>query len=441
MNVLVLGAGVVGVASAWYLAGSGHDVTVLDRHAAPGMETSFANGGQVSVSHAEPWANPGAPLKVLKWLAQEDAPLLFRLRPDVRQWLWGLRFLRECLPSRTRHNIRQIVALGLYSRASLRALRAQTGIEYDQLERGILHFYTSQAELDAAVEPARVMREHGCEIEMVDAAQCVRLEPALAFARVRIVGGSWTPSDESGDAHKFTQRLAALAARRGVKFRVGDLLSIVAENGRVASARVKTAAGIEELRADAYVVCLGAYSPRFTRPLGIDLAIYPAKGYSVTMPVADAARAYSVSLTDDERKLVFSRLGERLRIAGTAELNGYDTSVNDVRCRAILRRTLELFPGAGDASRAEFWAGLRPATPSNVPYVGATRYPNLYLNTGHGTLGWTHSCGSGRALADIVGGRRPEVDFAFAGATSTCSTASPFRRRSRSAPSCRRPSP
>jgi D-amino-acid dehydrogenase len=436
MKVIVLGAGVVGTASAWYLRQSGHEVTVLERQPGPALETSFANGCQISVSHAEPWANPSAPLKVLKWLAREDAPLLFPLRPDVRQWLWGLQFMRECLPWRTRHNIRQIVALGLYSRASLQALRAETGIEYDHLERGILHFYTSPAELDAAIEPARVMRSHGCDIEMVDARRCAEIEPALKDAP--IVGGSWTPSDESGDAHQFTQRLAALAAQRGVGFLRASLLSMLKEGDRIVGARVRGNEGEEDLAADAYVVCLGSYSPLFTRPLGIDLAIYPAKGYSVTMPVADPARAYGVSMTDDEYKIVFSRLGDRLRIAGTAELNGYDTSVNERRCRAILRRTLELFPGAGDASRAEFWAGLRPTTPSNVPYIGATAYRNLFLNTGHGTLGWTHSCGSGRALADIVSGRQPEIDFAFAGLTST---SLPPRRRSTPSPSCRRTSP
>jgi D-amino-acid dehydrogenase len=376
------------------------------------METSFANGGQISVSHAEPWANPSAPLKVLKWLAREDAPLLFRLRPDLRQWLWGLAFLRECTPGRTRHNIRQIVTLGLYSRASLQALRAETGIEYDHLARGILHFYTSRRELDAAVGPARLMREHGCDIELIDSKRCIELEPALSTVKDKIVGGSWTPSDESGDAHKFTQALAALAARHGVKFRQGVVRKIVSEAGSISGVALQD----EVLKADAYILSLGSYSPLFAAPLGIRLAIYPAKGYSVTMPVADAGRAYTVSMTDDEYKLVFSRLGERLRIAGTAELNGYDTAINEVRCRAILRRTLELFPGAGDAARAQFWAGLRPATPSNVPYIGATRYPNLFLNTGHGTLGWTHSCGSGRALADLVSGRRPEIDFAFTGA-------------------------
>jgi D-amino-acid dehydrogenase len=409
MKVTVLGAGVVGVTTAWYLNKAGHEVTVVDRQAAPGMETSFANGGQISVSHAEPWANPAAPLKVLKWLAQEDAPLLFRLRPDIRQWLWGLSFLRECTPARTRHNIRQIVTLGLYSRAALQSLREETGIEYDHLARGILHFYTSPKELDAALEPARVMREHGCDIEMVSPERCVEIEPALKSARHLLVGGSMTTSDESGDAHKFSQRLAALCAARGVRFLQRNILGLLKAGERIDGIHVEG----EMLTADAYVVCLGSYSPLLTRPVGIDLNIYPAKGYSATVPVKDAAQAYSVSLTDDEYKLVFSRLGERLRIAGTAELNGYSTHLNETRCRALLRRAETLFPGAGDTERAEFWSGLRPATPSNVPYIGATRYPNLYLNTGHGTLGWTHSCGSARALADIVSGREPEIDFAF----------------------------
>jgi D-amino-acid dehydrogenase len=410
MKVLVLGAGVIGVTTAWFLSKSGHEVTVVERRDAPGMETSFANGGQISVSHAEPWANPSAPLKLLKWLLREDAPLLFRLRPDLRQWLWGLSFLRECTAARTRHNIRQLVTLGLYSRATLQALRAETGIEYHQLERGILHFYTSQAELDAALEPARVMREHGCDIEMVSAERCVEIEPALKSAQHLLVGGSFTNSDESGDAHKFTRNLARLAAQRGVTFLHGRNIAGLAREGERIGALCLDG---EMLRADAYVVALGAYSPLLTRQVGIELDIYPAKGYSATLPVADAAKAYSVSLTDDEYKLVFSRLGARLRIAGTAELNGYSTELNEVRCRALLRRTEELFPGAGDASRAQFWTGLRPATPSNVPYIGGTRYSNLYLNTGHGTLGWTHACGSARALADIVSGREPEIEFAF----------------------------
>jgi D-amino-acid dehydrogenase len=419
MKVIVLGAGVTGVTAAWYLARSGHEVTVIDRQEAAGMETSFANGGQISVSHAEPWANPHAPAKLLRWLGREDAPLLFRLRADWRQWMWGLSFLRQCTPARTRHNIRQLVNLGLYSRASLRALREETGIAYDHLERGILHFYTSEREFEAAQAPAQAMREHGCELNMKSADECVAIEPALAGVRHLIAGGSMTPSDESGDAHKFTRALADLCAARGVRFEYGVTIDALETDGAgVTGVRLRDHRGARTARADAYLLCLGSWSPLLARPLGIHLAIYPAKGYSVTMPVTDTTRAYSVSLTDDEYKLVFSRLGDRLRIAGTAEFNGHDTGLNRVRCEAILKRAGQLFPGAGDASQARFWTGLRPATPSNVPYIGATRLSNLFLNTGHGTLGWTHACGSGRAIADIIGARRPEVDFAFCGLAS-----------------------
>ncbi len=420
-HVIVLGAGVTGITTAWFLRQAGHGVTVVDRQPGAGLETSFANGGQVSVSHAEPWANPGAPWKVLKWLAREDAPLLFRLRPDLNQWLWGLSFLRECLPSRTRHNIRQIVNLGLYSRATLRKLRSETGLQYDALQRGILHFYTSQAEFDAAQAPARLMREHGCELDMKTADECVAIEPALAQCRDRIVGGSMTPSDESGDAHRFTQELARRCAEAGVVFRYETrIVGVERAAERIEGIRVASAEGrVETLRGDRVVLCLGSYSAAFARELGIGLRIYPAKGYSVTLPVTAPEHSYSVSLTDDEYKLVFSRLGDRLRIAGTAELNGWDTSLNLVRCEAIVRRTRELFPQMTDGQGAQYWTGLRPATPSNVPCIGRTKIANLYLNTGHGTLGWTHACGSGQAIADIVGGRVPEVDFAFTGPAAT----------------------
>ncbi|MBX3662076.1 MAG: D-amino acid dehydrogenase [Burkholderiales bacterium] len=416
MRVVVLGAGVVGTAAAWFLHRAGHEVTVVERQPGAGLETSFANGGQISVSHAEPWANPSAPLKVLKWLFREDAPLLFRPRLDGAQLRWCLDFLRECTPARTRRNITQIVNLGLYSRDILKALRAETGIRYDHLERGILHFYTSWQEFNAAQEPARIMRELGCELDMKTPEECVAIEPALAGVRDLLVGGSMTPSDESGDAHQFTQRLARLCVERGVRFCYDTtILALDAAGGRIAGVMVRDREGLRQMRADAYVLALGSYSAMLAAPLGIRLAIYPAKGYSVTMPVRDASRAHHVSLTDDEYKLVFSRLGDRLRIAGTCELNGFNTELNELRCQAIVRRVEELFPGGGDTAKAEFWTGLRPATPSNVPYIGATRYPDLFLDTGHGTLGWTHACGSGQAIADIVSGRRPEVDFAFTG--------------------------
>jgi D-amino-acid dehydrogenase len=417
MKVVVLGAGVTGITSAWFLQQAGHDVTVVDRQPGAGLETSYANGGQISVSHAEPWANPGAPLKVLKWLMREDAPLLFRLRADWNQWRWGLQFLRECTPARTRHNIRQIVNLGLYSRAQLRSLRERCGLQYDQLTRGILHFYTSEQEYEAAQEPARVMRDHGCELDMKTPDECVAIEPALAQCRDRIVGGSMTPSDESGDAHLFTQRLAALCEAEGVRFRYETrVLGFDRAGAEVQGVRIATREGVvQTLRADAYVLCLGSFSPAFARELGVRLDIYPAKGYSVTLPVTSPEHAYSVSLTDDEYKLVFSRLGDRLRIAGTAELNGYSTELNLTRCEAIVRRTRELFPLMTDGQGAQYWTGLRPATPSNLPYIGRSHVRNVFLNTGHGTLGWTHSCGSGAAIADIVSGRVPQVDYAFTG--------------------------
>jgi D-amino-acid dehydrogenase len=419
MKVIVLGSGLLGVSSAYYLSQMGHEVTVVDRQATPAAETSFANGGQISVSHAEPWANPSAPLKVLKWLGQEDAPLLFRLRADMRQWLWGLQFLRECTPARTRHNIEQIVRLGTYSRSMLRELRATTGLNYDQRTQGILHFYTSAKEFDAALAPTEQMRELGCDRQVVSAEEAVRLEPALASVRHMLAGATYTAEDESGDANRFARELVKLCEAQGVKFLMSHTVTALRQAGGTLDhiEATDSEGRFQRLRADAYVMAMGSFSPLYADALGLRLPIYPAKGYSVTLPVKDAGKAYQVSLTDDEYKLVFSRLtgpgGDRLRIAGTAELNGYDRDLNRVRCEAIVRRVEQLFPGAGHLDQASFWTGLRPATPSNVPLIGRTRYPNLYLNTGHGTLGWTHACGSGKSIARIVSGLQPEVDFDF----------------------------
>ena len=415
MKVVVLGAGLLGVTSAYYLQALGHEVVVLDRQAAPAAETSFANGGQISVSHAEPWANPSAPFKVLQWLAKEDAPLLFRLRADRRQWAWGLRFLRECTPGRTRWNIGQIVRLGLYSRHMLQELRRETGISYDHRTQGILHFYTHAREFEAALKPAELMRELGCERRVVSADEAVRIEPALAHIRARLAGATYTAEDESGDAHLFAREVVRLCHDRGVRFLMSHTVTALrSAGGAIDHVEVTDADGrFQRVRGDAYVLALGSVSPLFAEPLGITLPIYPAKGYSVTLPVKDANKANQVSLTDDEFKLVYSRLGDRLRVAGTAELNGYDRDLNRVRCEAIVKRLEDIFPGAGETSQAQFWTGLRPATPSNVPLIGRTRLPNLYLNTGHGTLGWTHACGSGKSIARIVSGLKPEVDFAF----------------------------
>jgi D-amino-acid dehydrogenase len=425
MRVTVLGSGLLGVSSAYYLSQLGHEVTVIDRQASPAAETSFANGGQISVSHAEPWANPSAPLKVLQWLGKEDAPLLFRLRADKRQWLWGLQFLRECLPARTRHNIEQIVRLGTYSRTMLQELRAARGLHYDHRTQGILHFYTSQKEFDAALGPAEQMRELGCERKVISAQQAISLEPALASVGPQLAGATYTAEDESGDANRFARELVALCEQAGVKFLMSHTVTALRQAaGQIDHVEATDSEGrFQRITADAYVLAMGSLSPLYVAPLGIHIPIYPAKGYSVTMPVKDASKAHQVSLTDDEFKLVFSRLtgphGDRLRIAGTAELNGYDRDLNRVRCEAIVRRVEQLFPGAGDTGQASFWTGLRPATPSNVPLIGATKLRNLYLNTGHGTLGWTHACGSGKSIARIVSGLAPEVDFAFCGIDSS----------------------
>jgi D-amino-acid dehydrogenase len=416
MHVMVLGAGVIGTTSAWFLRQAGHDVSVIEREAQAASETSFANGGQISVSHAEPWANPSAPFKVLRWLFADDAPLLFRPRLDPAQWRWCLAFLMECRPCRTRDNIAKIVELGLHSRRLLGETRAELGLHYDDLQRGILHFYTSQAEYDAAIAPAALMRKLGCELEMVDRERMLEIEPALRFTNAQIVGGSMTHTDESGDACAFTRKLAEKAVERGVAFKYNTtVVAIETARGAVTGVQVRQPDGsYKRLTADAYVVALGSFSAGWLKPLGINLNIYPAKGYSATLPVRDPERAYSVSLTDDEYKIVFSRLGNRLRIAGTAELSGYNLGLNETRCQALVRRTLEIFPDVADPAKAQFWTGLRPATPSNVPYIGKSKLKNLYLNTGHGTLGWTHSCGSAHVLADIVSGRRPAVSWAAA---------------------------
>lgn len=414
MKVLVLGAGILGTTSAWYLNENQHDVTVVDRQPGAGLETSFANGAQISVSYAEPWANPGAPWKLLKWLSSNDSPLLFRLRADPHQWRWGLQFLRECTPKRTRFNTIQLTNLGLFSRACLIELRHAAQLSYDELERGILHVFETESDFAAARPGLELMREFGCTMNFLNPAQIADLEPALAPYRDRLVGGAHAPEDETGDAFKFSQRLAGRAMERGVKFLYDTTIVRIARSGGAVEGVVVRRDGREELvTADAYVVALGSWSAPLLRDIGISTLIYPAKGYSATVPIKPGALANFVSVTDHQMKIVFSRLGDRVRIAGTAELSGYDLSLNMRRCKALTARAEEIFPGVLDIAKAEYWTGLRPATPSNIPYIGQSSLANLWLNTGHGTLGWTHGAGSGRALADLMSGRKPEVDFAF----------------------------
>jgi len=417
MRVVVLGAGVIGTTSAWYLAKTGHEVLVLDRQPEAGLETSFANGGQISVSHSEPWSNPTAPINVLRWLGRQDAPLLFRPRAELAQWVWGVRFLLECLPGRTRRNTDAALVMAKYSLEQLRQLRYETRISYDSQTRGILHLYEERHEFERAKRQAEHLRAHGWDTEIKTPQECIAIEPALQFSTVQWAGGAYAPSDESGDAHAFTRNLEALCRTQGVSFRFNvSVRRLEVTRGAIERVVIDDEAGIEEsIRADAYVVALGSYSPLVLGPIGISVPVYPVKGYSVTLPLEPHDEAPQTSLTDHSRKIVISRLGDRLRVAGTAEMNGYDTEMNALRCASLVKRCFEWFPRAGSAARAQFWTGLRPATPSNLPLIGRTKYPRLYLNTGHGTLGWTLACGSGRALADIVDGRRPEPDFPFLG--------------------------
>ena len=423
MKIVVLGAGIIGISTAWYLLEQGHEVTVVDRQNDAALETSFANGAQISVSFCEPWANTGAPFKVAKWLLRDDSPLLFRPKLDPRQWLWGLSFLTQCTTAAFERNVEQLVQLGSYSHASLKTLVAQTGIEYDRLERGILHFFSSQSDFEAGAAGAEIMRRHGVDRRVLTPAEVLKVEPALSNFGARIHGGTFTPSDESGDARVFTQKLAQLCIERGATFLYGhDVLALSRRSQQVDQVQiVKRSSGEKSsLQADAFVAALGSYTPALLRPLGEFLNIYPAKGYSATLRLKRPQAANVVSLLDDTRKIAISRLGDHVRIAGTAELAGFDTQLDSptakLRCAALVRRYEELFPGVADTTERNYWTGLRPSTPTNIPYIGRSRKAsNLWINAGHGTLGWTHGAGSGRALAELIAGRRPQMSFEFYG--------------------------
>ncbi|MGB6241808.1 MAG: D-amino acid dehydrogenase [Castellaniella sp.] len=415
MKVAVFGAGIIGVSSAWWLARAGHEVEVIERRPGVALETSRANGGQISVCYAEPWASAHMLKKVLRWIGRANAPLRVSPRLDPRQWLWCARYLNECRAPRFAANLRAMVTLAQYSRATLRELRADLGVEYDHLERGILAFYRDPREFEYAQASAARMRELGVDRRIVDAAEVLRIEPALAAARDPIVGGDFTVDDESGDVHLFTRALAERAQAAGVIFRFNTRVSrLVPVNDRISVAELLEPDGFfRSLRADAYVVALGSFSPQLLAPLWVSCPVWPAKGYSATFRLRDPAAAPMVSLVDQEAKIVVSRLGDHLRMAGTAEIGGYSRALDTGRCNQLAEHARSLFPSALDFDNVQFWSGLRPTTPSNVPLIGRSRIRNLYLNTGHGSLGWTMGAGSGRVLADLVSGRAPDIRFPF----------------------------
>jgi len=428
MKVLVLGAGIIGTSTAWHLLERGHEVTVVDRQPMAARETSFANAAQISVSYCEPWANRHAPAKLLKWMFRDDAPLLFRPQLDWQQWRWGLQFLAQCNDAAFERNVRQLVALGAYSHAALKDVVRATGIEYQRLERGIAHYYTDQASFDGAGEAARLMRKYGVQRKVVSRDELLAIEPAFKSFAHRIVGGTYTASDESGDARLFTEQLAQRCAARGVQFLYNhDVVRLLKAGGAVQAVLVRERGSKSErkLQADAVVIACGSYSAPLLRTVGVDLPIYPGKGYSATFKLKKPELAPYVSAIDDEVKCAMSRLGDELRVAGTIQLSGYDLSLDSplakARCRMLAQRVEEVLPGVCDTRSEEeggnprFWTGLRPATPTNIPYIGRTKVGRLWVNAGHGTLGWTHGAGSGKALAELIDGRQPEMDFGFYG--------------------------
>lgn len=406
---IILGAGVIGVNTAYWLAKAGQKVLVVDRQAATGNEASFANGGQISVSHAEPFANPKALLKVLKGLFNGEAPLLFRPSLDPHQWRWLVSWLGQCLPASAKRNTVSAVQLAQYSRQLLQQIRTEHQLDYQHRTRGVLHFYRSQQEFDSAQPIIELMQSLGCERHVIDKEQALTIEPALRWASPHIVGATYTEQDESGNAHLYAQELTAVCQAMGVEFAHNTHVMGLLREGRRIHVRVNGDFGNTHLSAHNIVVCMGAWSAPLLRSIGIYLNQYPAKGYSITVPLEHPENAPYVSLTDDENRLVYSRLGDQLRVAGTAELSGYSRELNARRCDMILEHARRLFPEAGGFDQARFWSGLRPATPSNLPYIKKTAFDNLWLNTGHGTLGWTLGCGSGKYLADLICEGRSEV--------------------------------
>lgn len=412
MKVVVLGAGVIGVTSAWYLAQAGHEVTVIDRQPAPALETSFANAGEISPGYASPWAAPGIPMKALKWLFMEHAPLIVQPKPDWAKISWMARMLMNCTAEAYAVNKSRMVRLAEYSRDCLIQLRADTGISYDERTQGTLQLFRTEKQVAAAEKDIAVLKADGVPFEVLDADACVVAEPGLAASRQKIAGGLRLPGDETGDCFKFTQNLARLTEAQGVTFRYGVSIDrLEAEGDRITA--VHTGEG--RVTADAFVLALGSYSPMLVREFGIKLPVYPVKGYSITVPIVDESRAPVSTVMDETFKIAITRLGDRIRVGGMAEIAGFDHSLSPKRQATLTHSVEDLFGGAGDQSQAKFWCGLRPMTPDGTPVVGRSPLANLFLNTGHGTLGWTMAAGSGRVLADIVSGRRTDIATADLG--------------------------
>jgi D-amino-acid dehydrogenase len=412
MKVVVLGAGVIGVTSAWYLARAGHEVTVIDRQDGPALETSFANAGEVSPGYASPWAAPGIPMKAMKWLFMRHAPLIIQPRADWATISWMARMLSNCTSAAYAVNKSRMVRLAEYSRDCLIALRADTGISYDERTKGTLQLFRTEKQVEAAAKDIKVLKADGVPFEVLDAAGCIAAEPGLASSRDKIAGGLRLPGDETGDCFKFTNALMELAKAAGVTFRwkVG-IQALEAEAGRVVG--VRTDAG--RVTADAFVLALGSYSPALARPLGMSLPVYPVKGYSITVPITDASKAPESTVMDETYKVAITRLGDRIRAGGMAEIAGFDLTLREKRRETLVHSVEDLFGGAGDQTKATFWTGLRPMTPDGTPIIGRSSLSNLFLNTGHGTLGWTMAAGSGRLLADLRSGRAPEIEHADLG--------------------------
>ena len=406
MRIIVIGSGVIGTTSAYYLAKQGHDVTVLERQPGAGLETSFANAGQISPGYCAPWAAPGIPLKAVKWLFSRHSPLTINPTPDWRTLRFIGRMLVNCTPARYAVNKERMLRLAEYSRQTFTELRAATGIRYDDRQRGTLQLFRTAKQMRDATQDMRILEQAGVPFEALDAAGCSRVEPALAQVRHKLAGGLHLPLDETGDCYQFTETLSRLCRQMGVTFRFGVSVNrLLTQDRRVTGVTVDA----DSLTADAVVVAMGSYSNALVEPLGIRLPVYPVKGYSITLPITDAAGAPVSTVMDETHKVAITRLGDRIRVAGTAELTGFDLSLKARRTATVRHVVQDLFPQSGDLARATPWTGLRPMTPDGTPIIGPTDYRGLYLNTGHGTLGWTLSCGSGRLLADLISGNQPEI--------------------------------